>query len=47
MEEFGDASLGYDKSVLINIVNTLRVRVNIEADWEGVGNRLRSITKCF
>ena len=31
----------------INIVNTLRVRVNIEADWEGVGNRLRSITKCF
>lgn len=47
MEEFGDTSLGYYESFPINIVNTFRVRVNIEADWKGVGNRLRSITKCI
>ena len=39
MEEFGDASLGYYESFPINTVNTFRVRVNVEADWEGVGNR--------
>ena len=47
MEEFGDASLGYYESFPINIANTFRVRVNVEADQEGVGNRLRSITKCI